>query len=682
MSGHQRADAELTGGKVANLQQLMSLKYPVPAGICITTQTYLDFLEHNGLSSAVFDLLTRVDTSGFELAAISQEIVAMMASGEIPEQIGSAVADSVEELTAGSCRRLIARSSATSEDLLGATSAGVYLSLPNVDPIDIVLAVKQVWTSLHSISAFYYRRKYGIPSATAKMAVLLQPMVTADMFGVFFSRDPVRDFGCIVEWQLTSGSTHGNMFDAVTDGHSPIGTLRLSGPACFADQVKLPCINSLLDLGRNLESELGGPVDVEWAAIGEAVTLLQVRIVANNLHTVKTLAISDVDSRDETAINLRGCTDLDTRWRQKHTSMRELARDFGIDRTRCFYVEYGDNTAASSAQTQLKGQVRTRYVFMDISEELRSIIVPIHEISDNLTKLLGNDRAATVRIRECFTEQHSLLSGISQGSNDVLVEHVRGGIKGLIRGLSSVRRFSVDHNDNISGYHQNSEDRDHYEFDRESRSFRRYDALSRDDSSGSRSESDELDTLNEALTTVASFTRTATNAFGAVRLEWCVLDGKPYLLDFSLENSMRDGGPPSSHNTISPGTATGTVLILPDIGDLEYLSDGNLISVGSVDPAVLEHDAVQKLIAFVSAESQIHPIVVVAKRPLTALAPIIDCASGFIFDDGSHLGHLSILLRERGKPAVLVRDSTENLTSGDHVEIGPFGLRHIEPVEG
>jgi phosphoenolpyruvate-protein kinase (PTS system EI component) len=46
------------------------------------------------------------------------------------------------------------------------------------------------------------------------------------------------------------------------------------------------------------------------------------------------------------------------------------------------------------------------------------------------------------------------------------------------------------------------------------------------------------------------------------------------------------------------------------------------------------------------------PPIIVSRRPLAALAPILPFVSGFVFERAAILSHLSILIRERGLPAV------------------------------
>lgn len=53
-----------------------------------------------------------------------------------------------------------------------------------------------------------------------------------------------------------------------------------------------------------------------------------------------------------------------------------------------------------------------------------------------------------------------------------------------------------------------------------------------------------------------------------------------------------------------------------------------------------------------------------AKKPLSKLVPLIPCAKGFIFREGSLLCHFAILLRESEIPAVILMDSKTRLKTG------------------
>ena len=84
------------------------------------------------------------------------------------------------------------RSSATAEDLEGASFAGVYDSYLNVRGINEVLArAEDVRASLTSPRARAYAERLGIDPDAQQMAVLVQPLLDASAAGVAFTRDPL-----------------------------------------------------------------------------------------------------------------------------------------------------------------------------------------------------------------------------------------------------------------------------------------------------------------------------------------------------------------------------------------------------------------------------------------------------------------------------------------------------------
>lgn len=110
--------------------------------------------------------------------------------------------------------KVMVRSSANCEDLEDLSGAGLYDSIPNVEPSDdsqVAEAVLSVWASLWTRRASSSRAAYGVPHMSASMAVLVQRMVEpVDISFVAFSRNPVdtKDCGNIyVELAVGMGET-------------------------------------------------------------------------------------------------------------------------------------------------------------------------------------------------------------------------------------------------------------------------------------------------------------------------------------------------------------------------------------------------------------------------------------------------------------------------------------------
>ncbi|MEM1744964.1 MAG: PEP/pyruvate-binding domain-containing protein, partial [Candidatus Nezhaarchaeales archaeon] len=158
-------DLMLVGGKGANLGELMKAGVPVPPGFVVTSYAYKEFVERTGLKERINEALKKVSSSNdpklFE--EVSAEIRKMMEEYEVPEDIAKAIVENYRKL----CRRLgvakvsvAVRSSATAEDLPGASFAGQQETYLNVEGEEEVLQrVKKCWSSLFTPRAIFYRQQ-------------------------------------------------------------------------------------------------------------------------------------------------------------------------------------------------------------------------------------------------------------------------------------------------------------------------------------------------------------------------------------------------------------------------------------------------------------------------------------------------------------------------------------------
>lgn len=175
-------DLALVGGKGANLGELVKNGFPVPDGFIVTTEVYRTIVETTGLDLRIKE---RVTATRDDDSSIRTELESLT----IPEEIREAIIEAYAKLG----RRAVAvRSSATSEDLPGATFAGQQDTYLNVVGEEEVLdAVRRCWGSLWTDRAIAYRGKRGIDSRDVRMAVIVQNMVHAEAAGVLFTANPV-----------------------------------------------------------------------------------------------------------------------------------------------------------------------------------------------------------------------------------------------------------------------------------------------------------------------------------------------------------------------------------------------------------------------------------------------------------------------------------------------------------
>lgn len=117
----------------------------------------------------------------------SARIRALFGSGSMPEAVAREVLAAREWLSEGA---VAVRSSATAEDLAGASFAGQQDTFLNVRGVNALLAaVRDCWASLWTARAMAYRARQGIDPATVALAVVVQRMVDGVAAGVHVYRE-------------------------------------------------------------------------------------------------------------------------------------------------------------------------------------------------------------------------------------------------------------------------------------------------------------------------------------------------------------------------------------------------------------------------------------------------------------------------------------------------------------
>jgi pyruvate,water dikinase len=191
------ATLETAGGKGMSLAKMLSAGLPVPRGFHITTEAYRQFVAENLPMSHILQDLAAIDPANISaLETASSHIRQLFAEGETPPQIASAIISAYAALREPATTKEVAiavRSSATAEDLPGASFAGQQETYLNIRGTEAVLeAVKKCWASLWTARAIAYRLRNNIAQDTVALAVVVQELVAADAAGVLFTANPVN----------------------------------------------------------------------------------------------------------------------------------------------------------------------------------------------------------------------------------------------------------------------------------------------------------------------------------------------------------------------------------------------------------------------------------------------------------------------------------------------------------
>src|SRR5947207_14069721 len=168
-----RGAVALAGGKGANLGDLARAGFPVPNGFVLTTHAYALAAKAAGVDPAR-----------------PAEAAERLRAAPMPDAIANAARKAYAALDAG---RVAVRSSATAEDLPGASFAGqqdTYLDIAGVD--SLLEAIRRCWASLWNERAVAYRRANGVDDTGVSLAVVVQEMVDASVAGVLFRSEERR----------------------------------------------------------------------------------------------------------------------------------------------------------------------------------------------------------------------------------------------------------------------------------------------------------------------------------------------------------------------------------------------------------------------------------------------------------------------------------------------------------
>ena len=184
-------DTASAGGKGANLGELAAAGFPVPPGFVVSAQACRAFFESLGLRDAIDGLegASGKDELAKRCSTLQRRVVEAEMPGPLAREILEAHARLIGERGAGVL--CAARSSATAEDLAGASFAGQHGTYYYVYAARLLEMIRRCWASLWSPEAVSYRSSHGIAHASVFMAVVVQEMVRSEISGVTFTANPV-----------------------------------------------------------------------------------------------------------------------------------------------------------------------------------------------------------------------------------------------------------------------------------------------------------------------------------------------------------------------------------------------------------------------------------------------------------------------------------------------------------
>lgn len=313
-----KEDVKEAGGKGANLAELTNAEFPVPECFFITVNAYDRFLDENKIRENILGIINGTNFSNFDsLKDVSEKIKSMITGAKMPSSVRDEIKKSYEGLGNDVGIRSIdflhidekpfvaVRSSAVTEDVKGASSAGQQETFLNIKGVDsVALAVQKCWASLFTERAIYYRHKHNLPQE-AGISVIIQRMVNSDKSGVMFTINPVTsDSNITVEavWGLGETIVQGEVTPDTYIVDKNSGTIldkkignklieRIRGQdgktikrSASQERVNAQVLTDaeivkIAAYGKKIEQHYGFPQDIEYAIERGRIYIVQSRAV-------------------------------------------------------------------------------------------------------------------------------------------------------------------------------------------------------------------------------------------------------------------------------------------------------------------------------------------------------------------------------------------------------------------
>lgn len=313
-----KEDVSIVGGKGANLGEMTKAGFNVPNGFIVTSHAYYDFIRENNLSVKISHLLSTADINNTKsLGQVSQHIKNLILNGKLSDNLTKEIVSSYNKLGSLFKDCLVAvRSSATAEDLPGASFAGQQETFLNVKGDAVLLKkIKEGWASLFDERAIFYRHEQKFDKVKIGIALVVQKMVESESSGIMFTIDPVTNDKSKVVIEaiyglgelIVQGQVNPDHYEVEKPGLSILNKkinyqdkllkksginnkeVKLSRKVGEKQKLTDKEIIGLATLGKKLEKHYYFPQDVEWAIEKKQIYLVQTRAVTTTKNEVKVI---------------------------------------------------------------------------------------------------------------------------------------------------------------------------------------------------------------------------------------------------------------------------------------------------------------------------------------------------------------------------------------------------------
>lgn len=523
---------------------------------------------------------------------------------------------------------LAVRSAAGHEDGASGSAAGLYESVIGVTGEDaVVAAIITVWKSFYTRAAVVARLAANQAPQNERMSVMVQAVVPAVAAGVAFSTNPVTRGEPICEYV---GGLSGALLDGAETGLTATPTQMPDGPndplGPLGAQAVFAAVADLKDL-------FGHDVDMEWVWDGSDLTVVQVRpmtALAGVEGQHDTTPFYDVipiyEEAQEAFFARETLPEYVQYFRRKRAPLHRISRELGLWCPPAVLLRV--NRAGLEevvGNGDLDALLACEQVVIDASDLLRQLIVPGDQVAATLSAAqIPKGQTTCIVLRAFIKGAYGMIAQSAEDGTAVL-EYSADGLMALNRGSAVSEHVVLQKN-----------------------------------GAGCPTWMSQSQACK-----IVSALEIAADRFGPSHLEWTMHDQGLTLLDLTTRSGYQQSMPVvgGAAAVISNGFARGRVLRIADSHQIRDLSDGPSISMNEVPNSADLGPHVEQLMKKIQALSE--PPILVCKRPFALLAVFLPHVAGFVFEQASLLSHLSILIRESGKPGLASQALFDSLLDGE-----------------
>ncbi|NRB21620.1 phosphoenolpyruvate synthase, partial [Candidatus Dependentiae bacterium] len=211
-------DVELVGGKNASLGQMIrelsAQGIRIADGFAVTSDAYWHYVKHNNMlddMKNIFEKNKNITSDAQQLKKVGSALRELFVSASMPKDLEQEIIQAYHELSkqyGQDATDVAVRSSATAEDLPGASFAGQQETFLNVLGDEQLLeSCKKSLASLFTDRAIIYRIEKGFDHFNVALSIGVQKMIRSDLAssGVAFSLDTQTGFKNVVMIESSYG---------------------------------------------------------------------------------------------------------------------------------------------------------------------------------------------------------------------------------------------------------------------------------------------------------------------------------------------------------------------------------------------------------------------------------------------------------------------------------------------